>query len=205
GSGDYDVLDGNGKWVGSFDPSQFGDYQSNPEEFLQSFVYLEASTGDTGGGSGDGNGNCGGNGKGGPKGKKGTGNNGKPTYNPAPKELPGFPGAEKLRNGKGLRQGWRLPNGDLAEWDSAHGELEVYDKSGKTHKGAYDPDTCQKKKEGEKGRKASRAKVDVPIERTNPYRDVNGSHTARISSPPPSAYATGAIIIIMILLIPIGI
>lgn len=49
-SGDYDVLDGDGKWVGSFDPSQFGDYQSNPEEFLQSFFSLEASPGDDGGG-----------------------------------------------------------------------------------------------------------------------------------------------------------
>ena len=59
GSGDYDVLDGNGKWVGSFDPSQFGDYQSNPEEFLQSFFSLELSAGDSGnnGGGSDGNGN----------------------------------------------------------------------------------------------------------------------------------------------------
>jgi len=57
-------LDGDGKWVGSFDPSQFGDYQSNPEEFLQNFFSLEASPGDTGGGSdggGGGDGNGGGN------------------------------------------------------------------------------------------------------------------------------------------------
>ena len=57
GSGNYDVLDGDGKWVGSFDPSQFGDYQSNPEEFLQNFFSLEASPGDTGGGDGNGGGN----------------------------------------------------------------------------------------------------------------------------------------------------
>src|SRR5690606_18535153 len=81
GSGDYDVLDGDGKWVGSFDPSQFGDYQSNPEEFLQNFFSLEASPGDTGGGSdggggGDGDGNGGGNGNGNGESK----NNKQPVY-----------------------------------------------------------------------------------------------------------------------------
>ena len=202
GSGDYDVLDGDGKWVGSFDPGMFGDYQSNPEEFLQNFFSLEAPTDEANGGdSGDGNG--GGKGKG--KGKKGTGNNGKPTYNPAYKELPGFPGSKKLPKGKGQRVGWKLPNGDIAEWDSAHGEVEIYDRTGNTHKGAYDPDTGEKKSEGIKGRRASRAKFDVPFESTSTYRNWQLSPQAPVTPPPPSAYATGALIIIMILLIPIGI
>ncbi|SFO39145.1 RHS repeat-associated core domain-containing protein [Paenimyroides ummariense] len=51
GSGDYDVLDKDGKWVGSFGPGMLGDYQNNPEEFLQSFFSLEAPTDDIGGGS----------------------------------------------------------------------------------------------------------------------------------------------------------
>ena len=125
-------------------------------------------------------------------------------YTPPPKEIPGFPGAEKLRNKKGWRPAWRLPNGELAEWDSQEAELEVYDKTGKKHKGAYDPDTGKKKSEGKKERKASRAKFDIPYESYNsPYRYIRPQ--SPVPASPNSAYATGAIIIIMILLIPIGV
>lgn len=36
-------------------------------------------------------------------------------------------------------------------------ELEVYNKRGTVHKGAFDPDTGKKKEEGVKGRKATRS------------------------------------------------
>jgi RHS repeat-associated protein len=76
-------------------------------------------------------------------------------YYPPPKELPGFPGAERVgRNGGRVR--WKLPDGSIGEWDSQHGELEVYDKTGKKHKGAYDPKTGEKKKEGKSGRKTEK-------------------------------------------------
>ena len=74
------------------------------------------------------------------------------TYNPPPKELPSFPGATKVKP-KGGRARWHLPDGGIGEWDSQHGELEVYDKSGKNHKGAFNPKTGQKKKDGDPSRK----------------------------------------------------
>ena len=72
-------------------------------------------------------------------------------YKPAPRDLPGFPGAVRVKP-KAVRARWRLPNGDIAEWDSQHGEVEVYDKTGKNHKGAYDPDNGKKVKPEKKGR-----------------------------------------------------
>jgi hypothetical protein len=74
------------------------------------------------------------------------------TYNPPPKELPGFPGSTKVKPKSG-RARWRLPDGNIGEWDSQHGEVEVYDKTGKDHKGAYDPKTGKKKKDGHPKRK----------------------------------------------------
>jgi len=59
--------------------------------------------------------------------------------------LPGFPGATRLPHQKGNIPAWRLPDGSLAEWDFKRGELEVYDKTGKKHKGAYDPESGEKK------------------------------------------------------------
>lgn len=67
-------------------------------------------------------------------------------YIPAPKNLPGFPDAERakpktpVQGGGGLRKRWRLPGGCICEWDSQHGEVEKYDKRGK-HLGAFDPNT----------------------------------------------------------------
>ena len=67
-------------------------------------------------------------------------------YVPPPDELPGFPEATRTRSktpikgGGGLRRRWKLPNGCICEWDSQHGEVELYDKRGR-HKGAYDPET----------------------------------------------------------------
>lgn len=52
---------------------------------------------------------------------------------PPPKTLPGFPGAVKARR-KNERARWHFPNGDIGEWDSQHGEVEVYDKQEKSIK-----------------------------------------------------------------------
>lgn len=49
-----------------------------------------------------------------------------------------------------------MPNGNIGEWDSQHGELEVYDKTGKVHKGGYDPETGEKKSEPKPGRKTDK-------------------------------------------------
>ncbi len=77
-------------------------------------------------------------------------------YIPPPRNLPGFPGAEETRGktkaGGGRRFRWRLPNGDLAEWDSQHDEVELYDKHGK-HKGVADPQTGKRIKPAVPGRR----------------------------------------------------
>jgi hypothetical protein len=72
------------------------------------------------------------------------------TYKPPPKNLPGFPGAIKTKP-KNNRARWKLEDGRIAEWDSQHGEVEVYDKTGKIHQGGFDP---------ESGNQVSDAKTD---------------------------------------------
>ena len=73
------------------------------------------------------------------------------SYKPAPKKLPAYPDATPVKNKAG-RKRWRLGNGDTAEWDSLHGELEVYDRNG-NHKGAFDPKNGKQLKPGKKNRK----------------------------------------------------
>jgi len=52
----------------------------------------------------------------------------------------------------GGRRRWTNAAGDrIFEWDSLHGELEVYNKRGK-HLGALDPETGAKIKDAVKGR-----------------------------------------------------
>ncbi len=56
--------------------------------------------------------------------------------------LPGFRDAEYIgRKGKGWlkRHTWKDANGRILQWDSKKGEVEVYDKRGRNHKGGYDP------------------------------------------------------------------
>ena len=63
-------------------------------------------------------------------------------YHPAPKKVPGHPEAGKgTYNQKSGRMRWKMPNGDIWEWDKQHGEVEVYDKTGKQHKGSFNPRT----------------------------------------------------------------
>ncbi|WP_348771936.1 colicin E3/pyocin S6 family cytotoxin [Burkholderia sp. Tr-862] len=65
---------------------------------------------------------------------------------PTPASLPGFPDAWRakpktpVRGGGGLRKRWKHANGCICEWDSQHGEVEMYNKRGK-HMGAFDPNT----------------------------------------------------------------
>ena len=88
---------------------------------------------------------------------------GQETYIPAPKTgLPAWPDAVPLKRGKGQRPGWRLPSGELGEWDSKKGEVEIYDKTGKKHKGGFDPRSGEKRSPEVPGRKSSRSKIEVP-------------------------------------------
>jgi hypothetical protein len=66
-------------------------------------------------------------------------------YIPAPKGLPGFPNARRVKprtavqGGGGMRARWEDKK-FIYEWDSQHGEVEKYNKKGK-HLGAFDPNT----------------------------------------------------------------
>ncbi|MBN9386377.1 MAG: hypothetical protein J0H74_36805 [Chitinophagaceae bacterium] len=77
-------------------------------------------------------------------------------YIKPPKDgLPGFPNAGKgSYNKESGRWRWKDKDGSILEWDKQHGEVEKYDKTGKTHKGAFDPNTGEqiKGKEGIPGR-----------------------------------------------------
>lgn len=77
-------------------------------------------------------------------------------YTPPPTNLPGFPGARRVRPKAGVKR-WIDTNGDILEWDGFHdgGEVEVYDRRGK-HKGAFDPDTGQQIKPRVPGRTTPR-------------------------------------------------
>lgn len=61
---------------------------------------------------------------------------------PAVKAIPGFPEAEKVSSKTGKMR-WRDWNGDILEWNMETGDLEVYSKTGKFHRGAADPATGQ--------------------------------------------------------------
>ena len=69
-----------------------------------------------------------------------------PAHEPvmAPRNLPGFPYARRVRPkttfAGGLRPRWRDANGDILEWDARHGRIERYNARG-THLGEFDPST----------------------------------------------------------------
>lgn len=80
-------------------------------------------------------------------------------YHPAPKDgLPGFPEAIKARpkthiqGGGGLRARWKDPSGNIYEWDSRHGRVEMYNRKG-LHLGEFDPVTGEQTKDADKSRK----------------------------------------------------
>ena len=67
--------------------------------------------------------------------------------------LPGFPEAKYVGK-KHDRDRWELPDKKFLDWDYRHGELEMFNKTGKKHLGAYDPYTGDQLKEGRPDRKA---------------------------------------------------
>jgi hypothetical protein len=68
---------------------------------------------------------------------------GGPSHNTTPpKNLPGFPDAERIKP-RGDSRRWKLPNGDILEWGRSHGgEVERYNPTGK-HIGVWSPDGKQ--------------------------------------------------------------
>lgn len=58
----------------------------------------------------------------------------------------------RLIHRNGAIPSWDLGKGWHGEWDSQHGEIEVYNKKGE-HQGAYDPETGEKTKDPVRGRK----------------------------------------------------
>jgi len=60
--------------------------------------------------------------------------------------LQAFPDAKQARpktavqGGGGLRRRWIDGRGNIFEWDSRHGAVEMYDKTGR-HLGEFDPNT----------------------------------------------------------------
>lgn len=71
---------------------------------------------------------------------------------PVPVPKSGFV-AELLRVPRRGRARWRSADGKrFYEWDSLHGELEVYNDRGR-HLGVLDPETGERIKEAERGRK----------------------------------------------------
>ncbi len=65
-------------------------------------------------------------------------------YQPAPKNLPGFPKAKWAKT-MGRRKRWVDDDGNIYEWDYQHGAVEKYSKKG-VHQGEYDPNTGQQTK-----------------------------------------------------------
>lgn len=76
-----------------------------------------------------------------------------------PKTLPAFPDAKEEKPkgaGQKRRKKWIDSNGKIYEWDYQHGEVEVYNKTGKKHLGSFDPKTGKKIKEGKPERKTEK-------------------------------------------------
>ncbi|HBO0103131.1 TPA: S-type pyocin domain-containing protein [Pseudomonas aeruginosa] len=68
------------------------------------------------------------------------------SYHPAPATLPAFPDALRakpktsIQGGGGLRKRWKDKKGNIYEWDSQHGSVEMYDKRGR-HLGEFNSNT----------------------------------------------------------------
>lgn len=83
-------------------------------------------------------------------------------FHPSPKTLPAFPGARSVkgktpkRNGGGVRKRWLDRKGNIYEWDSQHGAIEKYNKSGRRHLGEYDPITGKLTKDADPSRRVEK-------------------------------------------------
>jgi hypothetical protein len=84
-----------------------------------------------------------------------------PGHIPAPKELKGYPELEMVKRktpvqgGGGKRKRRKDAKGNIYEWDSQHGALEMYDKRGR-HLGEFDHETRQMIKGAEPTRTTER-------------------------------------------------
>ena len=73
-------------------------------------------------------------------------------YVKAPGSLPAFPDAlpakakTPVKGGGGLRKRWKDRKGNIYEWDSQHGTVEKYNKTGKKHLGEFDAKTGKQTK-----------------------------------------------------------
>lgn len=74
---------------------------------------------------------------------------------PSDRKLKGFPDAKEIKK-KGGRTRWKDSKRKIYEWDSQHGKVEVYDKTGKKHLGEFDPDTGEQTKPADKSRKTEK-------------------------------------------------
>jgi RHS repeat-associated protein len=72
-------------------------------------------------------------------------------YQPPPQKLPAFPDAVRVRPKAG-RARWIGDKGKIIEWDSRHGKVEVFNKTGQKHLGEYDPNTGEQTKPPKPGR-----------------------------------------------------
>jgi hypothetical protein len=61
-----------------------------------------------------------------------------------PRDLKGFPDAKRVKP-KGKNKRWKDSDGNIYEWDSLHGRVEVFDKRGH-HKGEFDADSGERTK-----------------------------------------------------------
>lgn len=86
-------------------------------------------------------------------------------YHVAPKgnpPLPAFPDAKTAKKrtpvkyGGSLRSRWKDSKGRIYEWDSQHGTVEIYDRSGRNHLGEFDPITGEQTKPADPTRKVEK-------------------------------------------------
>ncbi|QFH51549.1 colicin E3/pyocin S6 family cytotoxin [Leclercia adecarboxylata] len=82
-----------------------------------------------------------------------------PKGNPA---LPAFPDAKKaqaktpVKGGGKLRNRWKDSSGRIYEWDSQHGTVEMYDRSGRNHLGEFNYVTGEQTKPADPSRKVEK-------------------------------------------------
>ncbi|HHA2063233.1 TPA: colicin E3/pyocin S6 family cytotoxin [Enterobacter kobei] len=86
-------------------------------------------------------------------------------YHTAPKgtpPLPAFPDAKRaprktaIQGGGQLRARWKDAKGKIYEWDSQHGTVEVYDRSGRNHLGEFNHITGEQTKPADPTRKVEK-------------------------------------------------
>ena len=117
-----------------------------------------------------------------------------PNTNP-PRNLPGFPDAKNV-SPKSDRRRWKLPNGDILEWDRSHGgEVERYDPRGK-HIGVWSP-------EGEKIKEKVPGRRIEPIITPDPWY-VPSPQAIKITVGVGMVVGGAAIIIFDVVTIPSG-